>query len=867
MTDAARWQALSAWLDALLELASDEREVRLRELDTTQGGLAAELRSLLAADARDDGLLEVGLGALAPQVLGGLLHDADEIPPGHIVGRWRLLSRIGRGGMGVVFLAERADGEFEQRAALKRLHRGMDSDALLRRFAQERRILSQLDHPRIARLLDAGIDAQGQPYFAMDYVVGHNIAEYAKASGLDVRSRVELLVKVCDAVAHAQSRLVVHRDLKPSNVLVDAHGEPHLLDFGIAKILSDAQSDAPMLTGTGVRVLSPSYAAPEQIRGEPVGTATDVYALGVLLFELCTGALPHPHRGFHEALVASLQHDTAVRPSARLREQNVEGVQRAYGERWRERERFARDLGGDLDTIVLTALRTEPERRYASAAALGTELQSWLDGRPIAARPDSNAYRLRKFVGRHRAGVAAAALVLSSLIVGLGAALWQARIAQRHAIEAEQGARKAEETKRFVVSLFEATNPENARKGAQMTALDLLRDASARVEDGLDHAADTQAELRVTLGQSLFATGATDEGLAMVERGVEQLRGLGLKEILANGLHTLSMMYVQLGRVPDAERAAGEALNLLDASVAPMPLERISVRTTLAKLRQTRGDTAGAAGLYQQNLQERRALLGPDDARLAVDWNNIGAIALTMDEARKAREAYREALRLYDSDPQAPPSRRVWLQLGVAAALLQNGEFESAEQLLRETLLAVERSLHAEHPIAATGHRLMSEALRWQGRHDEAITAAREAVAIHGPLNHPDVGLDEWALGQALLAAGHDGEALATLTAAEHHLATLRNREDATYWRTLASLGVAQVRLGDRSGWTRIVEALVALESRGLERSVAYAEVMARSADAARLLGDPADARARALRARDLYSVLLAPSDPRLPTP
>jgi len=493
MSEAARWEELSLALDALLEL---DATACARELDTIaqrDPGLALELRALLTAEAAQ-GLLDRGIVAAAPELIATLAASGEpaDDQTGRVIGRWRVLRELGRGGMGEVLLAERADGEFAQAAALKRLKRGMDSDELLRRFAQERRILATLVHPHIARLLDGGIDSDGRPFFAMEYVEGEPITLFAQQRGLGVRERLELMQRVCEAVAYAQSRLVVHRDLKPSNILVDTSGAPRLLDFGIAKLLADSGEQA--LTGSGLRVLSPAYAAPEQILGETISTATDVYALGLLLFELLTGQLPHRRSAVAlEGMADSLSSDTAERPSLVLKREDAEIAQRAYRARAVERERFARAMVGDLDRIVLTALRREPERRYASAAALAEELRLFLDGRPIAARADTSGYRLRKFVRRHQVAALATMLVLLSLLGGLGAALWQADIARGHAADAlreaqraEQQAQRADRVKNFVVSLFEASNPERARQGSQITAQELVQDAAvALIEAGV----------------------------------------------------------------------------------------------------------------------------------------------------------------------------------------------------------------------------------------------------------------------------------------------------------------------------------------------------------------------------------------------
>ncbi len=296
MTEAARWQRLSAALDVLLDLDPAHREAEIERLAQGDSAFATELRALLRAATQTDGVLEGGAARLAPDALAALADtDAESDLIGRRIGHWRVLRPLGRGGMGEVLLAERDDAGFVQQAALKLLKRGMDSDEVRRRFAQERRILASLEHPLIARLLDGGVDDGGRPYFAMEYVDGAPITTHAATQALGVRERVALMQRVCEAVAYAQERLVVHRDLKPSNVMVDARGQPRLLDFGIAKLLGADEHE--LQTVVGLRVMSPAYAAPEQILGEPISTATDVYALGVLLFELLTGTLPHQRRG------------------------------------------------------------------------------------------------------------------------------------------------------------------------------------------------------------------------------------------------------------------------------------------------------------------------------------------------------------------------------------------------------------------------------------------------------------------------------------------------------------------------------------------------------------------------------------------
>ncbi len=873
----ARWHRQSSELDRLLDLDPTAQRERLAAIAQDEPALAADLSELLAAAGSNDGLLDTGLGALAQQALA----QAEPAPSSEIgeqVGHWRIVRPLGRGGMGEVFLAERHDGGFMQQAALKRLKRGMDSEEILQRFVQERRILAGLSHPNIARLLDGGVDADGRPYFVMEFVEGTPITDWTRTHNLPLRGRVALMRKVCDTVAHAQRQLVVHRDLKPSNILVDSGGEPRLLDFGIAKLLGDAQ-DAHE-TRTGLRVLSPAYAAPEQIHGEAISTATDVHALGVVLYELLTGLLPYPrNRALTTGSVVSAEYDSLVRPSQALRRLDAAELTQCWGTSPADAARLSRLVAGDLDRIVLTALRPEPERRYPSAAALGADLGAFLDGRPISARPDSSGYRLRKFMLRHRIGTAATALALIALIAGFGTALWQARIAREQANEAnlqrvlaeqhleraEAQALRAEETKRFVVSLLKSGNPELSRSGAQTTAVDLIRYAAAQV-DALDDAPDTRAELQVAIGNSLIALGAAEEGWTRMDAGIAELRTLGEDAwpALADALHYSAMHDTARGRLAAALAASEESLALFDrlGPRADLALGRIATLTTLAKNAQFRGDLPASQQLYERILAERRQLLGTDDPRLAVDWNNLGATAIRRDRYTDAERAYSEASRLLALDPQAPESRQAWLHLGRAAALLGLGRYDHAEAAALQALETAERTLHSDHTIVASVRLLLARLYRYSQRLDEAAAMAERARSIHAAAGATQLGWAEAQLGLILLAQERNAEALAVLTDAEQHFASLSNREEADYFLTAAALAFARLREGQDDALAALDTALEELVQRHPEPGNALAETLGLRADAAALLGHDDLPRWRERQLAALVA-LLGPEHPR----
>ena len=420
--DAQRWQRLSPWLDQVLELPTEQRSGWLDELATRDAALAAELRALLAASA-------AGAGA---QLLQGLAPAVSMVSPaGRRIGAYTLLEPLGEGGMGSVWLAERSDGRFERRPAVKLLHAGLLQRSLAERFRREGAILARLAHPHIARLVDAGLSDDGQPYLVLEHVAGERIDHWMDARQLDLRSRIELFDQVLQAVQHAHAQLVVHRDLKPANVMVDAQGAVKLLDFGIAKLLDDdgASAEATELTRDAGRVLTPLYAAPEQTRGDAVTTATDVYALGLLLFLLLTGQ--HARVGAQGKAVGG---DAALPLASRVvtdtARRSSEDLRAAAVARGATPARLANALTGDLDNILVKALRSEPGERYATVAALADDLRRHLDGHTVSARPDSLGYRASRFIGRHKLGVGLATVALVVIVGMAGVAEYQRREAE-----------------------------------------------------------------------------------------------------------------------------------------------------------------------------------------------------------------------------------------------------------------------------------------------------------------------------------------------------------------------------------------------------------------------------------------------------
>ncbi len=563
---AVPWALVEPIVDAALDVPEAEQAALVARLAGDNAAVRDAALKWLRGCATSDGFLDAPVA-------------------GTKIGPWRVLRELGRGGMGVVYLVERPDAELPMRAALKRLRDGAALDAHgVRRFREERRILAQLEHPGIARLLDGGVSSDGTPWFAMEYVDGLPIDEWCRTQRLGVRDRVRLMLRVLDAVQHAHSRLVVHRDLKPGNVVVAQDGAPRLLDFGIAKLLTaelDTDATRPFastMTRNNGAPMSLPYAAPEQVRELAVSTETDVYALGVLLYELFTGALPYgTGREGRAALEARILAGDARRPSQQLSQTSSLAAGLPAGT-------VTRTLRGDLDVIVLKAMHVEPARRYVSAAALADDLRAWLDGLPVSAQRDSAMYRLSKFVSRYPAATIAAAVLLISLTAFASSASRQAR---RLDIEREN----AEQVTQFLTETLAGTNLHT--RGDSTPSLRALLDRGAeRAQRELSGRPEVRGNLLAAIAPVYFALGEWQRQHEMLKQADQAFRDAwGTSDIRrATVVHELAQMEMRVGSPESAERYAREALRLLGKAEEYGTLRRETVLMTIeaALIRQGR---------------------------------------------------------------------------------------------------------------------------------------------------------------------------------------------------------------------------------------------------------------------------------------
>lgn len=728
--DAARWARVEALFEYLLTHPPDQREAWLLHAVPDDPSIRSEVMALLRAEGQAGGFISGAVGAAAAQ-LDPEGAGAPLLEPGDRVGPFRIVAELGRGGMGSVHLAERDDSEYRVQVAIKIIRGGPAGGESIRRFRAERQILAGLDHPNVARLLDGGTTVEGLPWLALEYVDGDPIDVWCDRRRLTLEQRIDLFLEVCAAVEYAHGKLVVHRDLKPGNVLVTAEGVPKLLDFGIAKLL-DPDGDDPNRTATHLRMMTPAYASPEQVRGEAVTTATDVYALGLLLYELLSG-----------------------RPAQRVTSSDHWEVQRAVCEREPERPatvlteevaearnttstHLSRALSGDLDHILEMALRKEPERRYPSVAALAEELRRYRDGRPVLARGSGLGYRAGKFIRRNARGVVAAAVV-TLLFLGT-VAFYTTRLAgERNRARSE--AARATVVAGFLSDLFRQANPDLA-PGPPATARDLLDRGAERIAVDLREDPDLRAEMLQVIGVAYQSLGEPLPSLPLLEEAVQIRREAGEAEPLWNALDALAVLYWNLGRQEEAEATHLEALELARASLAGDPFARATSMNNLGKVLQAVGRFQEAAPLYDSALVLFRDLHGNTHPTVATALSNQAQIVEFLQGYAPAEPILREAVAVTRALPESERLNEDILLANLSVNLISQGRLEEAETALVEAVALARERFGIGSPRVADKLLDLGLLAARKGDHAGAEAHLREALPVLAAARgaeHPDI--------------------------------------------------------------------------------------------------------------------------------
>lgn len=731
----ADWSQVKSLFADVMQQPPEQREAYLAEATVGADALRKAVQGLLES-ANTQGRVADVIGAAA----AGLSADERDTNIDH----YEIESLIGEGGMGDVFLAHRSDGAFEQKVAIKVVGGRRPSDELVRRFRAERQILASLEHPNIARLIDGGETTRGAPYLVMEYVDGLSITEYCDRQRLGIRERLEIFLKVCAAVQHAHRNLIIHRDIKPNNILVGNDGEPKLLDFGIAKLLdADLLKQTMVMTMESARLMTPRHASPEQVRGDNVTTATDIYSLGTLLYELLSGVFPYELKSTGAADVERAICDTdPSRPSTRLtqRTNDIDVDAIAEARRLRVAE-LVRQIGGDLDTIVLKAMQKVPERRYATIREFAEDIRLYLHHRPVLARPDSLFYRASKFVRRNTFAVAAAA---AALVVAVTAtALAFSRVSEeRDLAEAER--QKAEAISGFMQQIFEVSDPEESR-GEAVSARDLLEEGARRVEFDLVDQPETQITMMRVLGEVYYGLGDWENAsmqLGAALQRAESLHGREHSEVATSKL-LLGLIAQDQGRFDEAATLLGEGRAIREQLFGRQHFDIVEAISSQAFMEETRGDFDAAEALHVEALALAREISAGDHESVAESMAKLGGLYRILGRSDEAEPLLNDALnmqqRIYgDAHPQMADTKRQ-----LAGLYRDTGRFAESERLYKEVIAERVRMLGENHAEVAHTWNSYAQLLDSMGEHERALEAYRTSLDLLENLHdgpHPSFG-------------------------------------------------------------------------------------------------------------------------------
>jgi serine/threonine-protein kinase len=833
---------VEALFEQAMDLSGSEQQAFLADACGDDPELAAYIRSLLSRSVDDDtAIADIIDGAVRGFEAETGRRSADR--SGERIGRYRLVRRIGAGGMAVVYLADRADDQYEQRVAIKLVSHRVVDPAIDERTRFERQILATLDHPNIARLLDGGTTEDGLPYIVMEHIDGVPVDVYCDRRRLSLDERIDLFERICSAVHYAHQNLIVHRDIKPSNILVTDDGIPKLLDFGIAKQIDAHGMPTDGLTRDGFAMMTPENATPEQLLGNPVTTATDVYALGVLLYRLLTGYAPLPIRGRPPAEFARIICNTPAEPPSRLVARQLSSAEADDRNKLVSRsdarqttpERLIRRLRGDIDNILLVALRKEPERRYRSVNQFAEDLRLHRQSQPVIARPDTWSYRTGKFIRRHYAGVASSALLVG-VIVAFSALTW----VQNQQIRRERDT--AREVSQFLEEIFMEPDPARSR-GLDITAKEILANGADKLRRQLADRPQIQAAMMETIGRVYFNLGEYDssvdmhsESLRLREsvlgedhvlvaqsqnelaetlirqgeygRAAELLTSAmrinestfdGDSKALAQNLHNLAELQLAEGRLDAAESAARRSIAIHSTASAGSPLEYAEATALLARILQVKGDLGQTEKLLREAIAILRDNVADDHPLMAYYLQNLGVLLRSRGNLVEAEATLNESIDIKRRVLGREHDSLAGTLVILGALQHQVGDFEQAEASLRSALDIHRSARGAEHPFVAYDMTSLGMLLHDSGRLDEAEAVLRGALDIYEASldrHHQYIGSTLTELGAVLNTRGYPELALPLLKRA----AEIRARDYATEHplraATLAVYGDSLSRLG-----------------------------------------------------------------------
>lgn len=730
--DKTRWIKVEEIFAKASKLRAEERIAFIKTSCDGDAGLETLVLELLKADETPHSFLDA-VFEIPPDLTG--------FPPGNLssenqIGPYKLIRELGRGGMGVVYLVERSDGEFQKQMALKLVKRGMDTDEILQRFRHERQILASLEHPNIARLYDGGAADDGRPYLVMEYIEGDEITTYCDHQNLSIDSRLKLFRSVCQSVLYAHQHSIIHRDLKPSNIIISREGEPRLLDFGIAKLLENPEQSESLRTRPLLRLGTSAYASPEQLKGDPVTTASDIYSLGMILYVLLTGS--HPFRD-HKSSDNFESQSGIPRVESPLKRIAITPDQTIFMQRGTTRTSLYRKLKGDLETIVMTAIHPDTRLRYHSAEQLLQDLNNYFDDRPLAARPGSTTYRLRKFVRRNRT-VSLSAIIIFLMTVLFVAFTWMQRsetLRERDIARSERD--KAQEVVAFLEELFSASDPTFGTQRADTLRIrDLLAGNTEKTRGELAGQPAIQAQMLNLLGNVHRKLGLYDQALPLLVEGLSTRLSLYDKAHpdVAESKNDLGQLYVMQGDYDEAEPLLREALQLRRNYHQSSHQDIVKSLTALANLVHLTGHYDEAEALYREALVMNRDLYGDAHYKTAISMVNLASILQRKGKMEEAEMYYLDSLEICETSLGESHPLTANTYNNYSLFLIEKGRFEEAKPLLQKALSLRKRIYGELHPEVLTSLNnmatLLSDLQKFKEAEEVHLESLELRIRIHG---------------------------------------------------------------------------------------------------------------------------------------